>query len=132
MTTGMEGFAAQAGALAGQAQGLRAAVDSGHLVMDPEAAKRVARVYEEKAKNLAKLTARTDQLVANGAFGDCFIGQDIERKFQEKALNNDSGAVPLLVKMEGILKNMAQTYRDSAKDMQNTDDDNARNLGRGL
>ncbi|MGW5647965.1 hypothetical protein ACWEV3_00810 [Saccharopolyspora sp. NPDC003752] len=132
MTTGMEGLAAGASALMGQAQGLRAAVDSGQLVMDPKAAEAVAKVYEEKAEKLAAKIARTDQLVANNAFGNCFIGRDLERKFNEKVNAPDVGLVAIVTKVEKILRNMAQAYRDSARDMQNTDDEHARNLARNI
>lgn len=136
MTTGMEGFAQQAGTLAGQAQGLRAAVDSGQLVMDPEAAERVARVYDDKARELAKTIRDANQLIINNAYGDCFIGLAMERKFNEKVRgpggDSKAGLLPILRDMQLILENMAQTYRDSARDMQNTDDENARDLGRSI
>lgn len=130
--TGMEGFAQQAGALAGQAQGLRAAVDNGQLVMDPEAAERVAKVYEDKADELADRIMDTDRLIANGAYGKCFIGGDLEKKFSEKVNAPRVGLVPILTEMEKTLRNMAQAYRDSARDMQNADDENARSLGRNV
>ncbi|GAB3294924.1 hypothetical protein [Parasphingorhabdus pacifica] len=125
----MEGYAQQAGALAGQAQGLRAAVDNGKLVMDPEAAERVAKVYEEKADDLQKQRQRTHRLVAHEAFGDCEIGRAMARKFEAKA-QGDAGLEKILEQMEDTLRRMAQAYRDSARDMQNADDENAQNLGR--
>ncbi|MGW3471376.1 hypothetical protein ACWDKQ_23620, partial [Saccharopolyspora sp. NPDC000995] len=73
MTTGMEDLAAGASALAGQAEGLRAAVDNGQLVMDPEAAERVAKVYEEKAAAVQDNVGVAQRLITNGIFGDCFI-----------------------------------------------------------
>ncbi|GAA0523058.1 hypothetical protein GCM10009533_22840 [Saccharopolyspora spinosporotrichia] len=136
LTTGMEGFAQQAGALAGQAQGLRAAVDSGHLVMDPEAAERVAKVYDDKADKVRTKVARAQELIVNGAYGDCFIGRSMEKKFNEKVRGTegdpDAGLIQILRKMETILRNMAQAYRDSAKEMRNTDEESARNLGRKI
>ncbi|MEU5850493.1 hypothetical protein [Saccharopolyspora shandongensis] len=132
MTTGMEGFAAGASALMGQAQGLRAAVDNGQLVMDPAAAEAVAKVYEEKAEKLAAKAARTDQLVANNAFGNCFIGRDLERKFHDKVNARDVGLVAILNAAEKILRDMAKAYRDSAKDMRETDEEHARNLKRNV
>lgn len=128
MTTGMEGLAAGASALQGQSAGLRAAVDNGQLVMDPERAKAVAAVYDEKADKLARKTARVDQYIAHGAYGRSFIGDQLAAKFEQKVNAKEVGLVPILVKMEQTLRDMAQAYRDSARDMQNTDDENARNL----
>ncbi|MEV4728986.1 hypothetical protein [Saccharopolyspora sp. NPDC049426] len=131
MTTGMEGLAAGASALQGQSQGLRAAVDNGQLVMDPERAEAVAKVYEEKADDFRHFFRDAQRLITSNAYGDCFIGRDLETKFNEKVrgqAGSDAGLLPILRKMEEILRDMAQAYRDSAREMQNTDDENARNL----
>lgn len=60
----------------------------------------------------------------------------MERKFNEKVRGAPgapgSGLVPILRKTEEIFRNMAQAYRDSARDIQNTDDESARNLGRNV
>lgn len=130
--TGFENMAGQVGGLQQQAQGLRAAVDNGQLVMDPEAAERVAKVYEDKADALAKAVAKADRLVARNAYGDSFTGRALEQKFVSKAEDPETGVIALIRKAQEILNNMAQTYRDSARDMQSTDDENARNLGRNL
>ncbi|GAA0539744.1 hypothetical protein GCM10011581_42600 [Saccharopolyspora subtropica] len=136
MTTGMEGFAAQAGNLAGQAQGLRAAVDAGHLVMDPQAAERVARVYEDKADAVQELVGDARRLIRQGIYGNCFIGRGLEQKFNEKVTGSsgspDAGLIPVLRKAEQILRDMAQAYRDSARDMQNTDEDRAHDLRKNV
>ncbi|MGI8312588.1 hypothetical protein [Saccharopolyspora hattusasensis] len=121
-------MAGQLGGLQQQAQGLRAAVDAGQLVMDPEAAERVAKVYDEKADNLAFLVADTDDLIAHGAYGDCYIGRQLEEKFRLKVEHPETGLIAMARKMQEILKGMAQAYRDSARDMQNTDEEHARNL----
>ncbi|KAA5833733.1 hypothetical protein F1721_14335 [Saccharopolyspora hirsuta] len=128
----MEGFAAGASALAGQAAGLRAAVDSGKVVMTPEAAERVAKIYEDKADKLQVKMRRTERLIAKGAFGDCNIGRALGQKFEDKVNAPEVGLVAILTKMQEILRNMAQAYRDSARDMQNTDDEHARNLNRNV
>lgn len=132
MTTGMEGLAAGASALEGQSAGLRAAVDNGQLVMDPERAEAVAKVYEEKADDFRGFIRDGQRLLTRDAYGACFIGRDLEKKFNEKVQGNeqgpDAGLVPILRKMEQTLRDMAQVYRDSAREMQNTDEENARNL----
>ncbi|MEB3368776.1 hypothetical protein [Saccharopolyspora mangrovi] len=132
MTTGMEGLAQGASALAGQSAGLRAAVDNGQLVMDPERAEAVAKVYEDKAKDFVGFYRDAQRLIRNGVYGECFIGRDLERKFNEKVRgpggSSEAGLLPILRKMEQTLRDMAQAYRDSAREMQNTDDENARNL----
>ncbi|MDA3625056.1 hypothetical protein [Saccharopolyspora oryzae] len=139
MTTGMEGLAAGASALAGQAQGLRAAVDSGKLVMNPEAAEAVAKVYEDKAENFNRHLRDANQLVVNSVYGDCNIGRELERKFNEKVRGpgggqgqDAAGLIPILRKMQEILKNMAQAYRDSAREIQGRDEEHARELKRNI
>ncbi|MER7083511.1 hypothetical protein SAMN02982929_06197 [Saccharopolyspora kobensis] len=132
MTTGMEGFAAGASALAGQAAGLRAAVDSGKVRMTPDAAEELGRFYEEKADKVQALSSRTDRLIATGAFGDCFIGRQLEKKFDDKVNAPEVGILAILDRTQQILRDMAQAYRDSARDMQNTDDDHSRNLNRSV
>ena len=136
MTTGLEGIAAGASALAGQAAGLRAAVDSGKVVMTPEAAERVAKIYEDKADDIRSRARDAQRLVTNDAFGNCFIGRDLEKKFNEKVTGSstasDAGLVPILRKTEDILREMAQAYRDSAKEMQGADEEHARNLSRNI
>ncbi|WP_223839754.1 hypothetical protein [Saccharopolyspora pogona] len=131
MTTGMEGLAAGASVLAGRAEGLRAAVDNGQLVMDPAAAEAVAKVYKEKANAVRKARSDSERLILNGAFGDCFIGRDMEKKFRDK-VNAPGGLVAILTDVERILKNMAQAYRDSARDMRNVDEDHAREIKRSV
>ncbi|GAB3676893.1 hypothetical protein [Saccharopolyspora tripterygii] len=137
MTTGMEGLAAGASALQGQSDGLRAAVDNGQLVMDPERAEAVAKVYDEKADEIQDTITKAQRLVRRGVYGDCFIGDQLEQKFNDKVTGGDkghgaavgeAGLTPILRKTEGILRDMAQTYRDSARDMQNVDEHNAQNL----
>nr|WP_179724691.1 hypothetical protein [Saccharopolyspora hordei] len=128
----MEGIAAGASALAGQAAGLRAAVDSGKVVMTPEAAERVAKLYEDKADDVRKKRFRTDRLLARSAFGDCNIGRALGQKFEDKVNAPEVGLVAILAKTEEILRNMAQAYRDSAREMQNTDEEHARNLNRNV
>ncbi|MDI2029004.1 hypothetical protein QFW96_10295 [Saccharopolyspora sp. TS4A08] len=130
MTTGMEGLAAGANALAGQSAGLRAAVDNGQLVMDPERAEAVAKVYEDKADDLDKIVGRADRLVINDSFGDCFIGRQLEEKFREKINARDVGLMGILTRMQKIMLEMAAAYRDSARDMKNIDDDHASNQKR--
>ena len=132
MTTGMEGLAAGASALQGQSQGLRAAVDNGQLVMDPERAEAVAKVYEEKAKELDKLTGRLDRLVVRQGFGDCFIGRQLGQKFDDKVNAPDAGLVAILGQMKKVLEDMGAAYRDSARDMKNIDDDHASNQKRNV
>ncbi|WP_406688638.1 hypothetical protein REH65_19965 [Saccharopolyspora sp. ID03-671] len=130
MTTGMEGLAAGANALAGQSAGLRAAVDNGQLVMDPERAEAVAKVYDDKAKELQKLTGRLDRLVVRQGFGDCFIGRQLEQKFDQKVNAPNVGLVAILGQMKKVLEDMASAYRDSARDMKNIDDEHASNQKR--
>ncbi|MDA3647307.1 hypothetical protein LZ318_35705 [Saccharopolyspora indica] len=136
MTTGMEGFAAGASALAGQAAGLRAAVDSGKVRMTPDAAERVAKIYDDKADDLRRKTSDAQRLIVNGIYGDCFIGRDLERKFNEKVTGPesapDAGLLPILRKTEEILRNMAQAFRDSAREMTNADDESAHNVRRSV
>lgn len=131
--TGPTGFEAVAGSIGGlqqQAQGLRAAVDSGKLVMDPETAEKLAKLYENKADKLAFKIGDAERLIVRGAFGDCNIGRQLEAKFVAKVEDGENGVIAILRKAQDILKGMAQAYRDSAREMTNTDEEHARNLNR--
>ncbi|GAA4860206.1 hypothetical protein GCM10023222_09660 [Saccharopolyspora cebuensis] len=134
MTTGMEGFAAGAKALSGRADGLRAAVDSGQLVMDPEAAERVAKVYEDKADDVRNMISHASRLVVAGIYGDCNIGRGLEQKFNDKVTGGSGGPglATILRDMEEILRNMSQAYRDSGRATQSDDEEQARQLGRSV
>lgn len=129
MTTGMEGLAAGASALEGQSAGLRAAVDNGQLVMNHESAEAVAKVYDDKADQIQEVITASQRLVRRSVYGDCFIGRQLEQKFNEKAtgseLAREAGLTPILRKTERILRDMAQAYRDSSREMRNIDDDHA-------
>ncbi|GAA2791783.1 hypothetical protein GCM10010470_28250 [Saccharopolyspora taberi] len=92
----------------------------------------MARVYEEKARGIQRLRGQADRLFAHGAYGDCNIGRAMDQKFTEKVEHPQNGVMPILEKMQNILRDMAQTYRTSARDMQNTDEENARNLERNV
>ncbi|WP_235878015.1 hypothetical protein [Saccharopolyspora karakumensis] len=130
MTTGMEGLAAGASALEGQSVGLRAAVDNGQLVMNHESAEAVAKVYDDKADDLRQQRSRAERLFLSGSFGDCFIGHQLEKKFADKLRAPDTGLQAILFKMEQTLRDMAQAYRDSSREMQNTDEEHSRRVGR--
>ncbi len=96
--------------------------------MDPKATEAVAKVYEGKADELAFLVADTDDLIAHGAYGDCYIGRQLGDKFRLKVEHPETGVIAMVRKMQEILKGMAQAYRDSAREMANTDEEHARNL----
>jgi hypothetical protein len=128
MTTGFEGAAQQVGGLHQQAQSLRAAVDSGQFHLDPDAADRLARFYKGKADDVARQQAKVQLCVAHGAYGDCQIGQQMDQKMQNKIQDSRAGIVAILKQSHDILKNMEQTVRDAAKDHQNTEAENARQI----
>jgi hypothetical protein len=128
MSTGFEGLAQQAGALGQQAQGLRAAVDSGQMVMDPAAADRLAAFYESKAEDVALEASSAESYIARGAYGACQIGQAMDKKMADKIEHPEVGVIAILQKMDGILRNMAQTVKDAKREHQNTDDEQARNV----
>ncbi|WP_211212897.1 hypothetical protein [Actinopolyspora mortivallis] len=130
--TGMRGLAPQADELRGQQRGLRAAVDSGRMVLDEDAAERLAKVWEDKADELSSKVINVDQYIARGAYGDCRIGRAMDTKMADKIEHPEAGAVALMVKMEKIMRQTATTIRDAARTTRATDEDNARDLERNL
>lgn len=118
--------------LSQQAQGLRAAVDAGHVVMDPDSSTRLADFYEGKADDLQQETRRTNELIAWNSYGDCHIGRAMEKKMADKIEAPGTGAIAILRRMEQTLREMAAAVRDSARETRNTDEENARELGRNI
>lgn len=98
-------------------------VDSGQVVMDHAAAERVAKVYEDKADALMDEVDNAQQLTANGAYGRCFIGAAMDKKFADKVNHPESGVVAVLLKMEKTMRDMAQAHRDSAREVRNADEE---------
>ncbi|MFR9732215.1 hypothetical protein ACL03H_23565, partial [Saccharopolyspora sp. MS10] len=64
--------------------------------------------------------------------GDYPDGQQLTRRFQDKAVDADAGALPLLRLLQEELKKQAEAFRGAARDYRNTDEQNADDLSRGI
>lgn len=60
----------------------------------------------------------------------------VEKEFNKEVTGvsaaSDAGLIPILRKTVNILREMAQAYRDSAKEMRGVDEEYARNLSRNI
>ncbi|MER7010890.1 hypothetical protein ABT324_05625 [Saccharopolyspora sp. NPDC000359] len=129
------GFAkAKAGlaAVSGQTQWISSQVGAGKLSLDPEVAERAAKRCDDEVEALQDLWRTAQALRTVKGLGDYPDGQQLAKRFQDKAADGDSGALKLIRDMQDELKKQAQAFRDAAKDYRATDEQNADDLRRGI
>jgi hypothetical protein len=133
---GAEGFVGAAAGVAALQQNyvnLKGAVDSGQLMIEPDAAANAAKACNDQAAEFAKMQDRAARLAVNAKslkLGGCIEGQAMATTFTNKA-NDGSGttgssAYALLGQAVEIMKNMAATYEAAGKMYHETDQGNAR------
>jgi hypothetical protein len=129
------GFAAaKAGlaAISGQTQWMNQQVSAGKLALDPEAADKAAKRCEEEIEALRGLLRNAQALAMVKGLGDYPDGQQLAKRFQDKASDPDAGVVKLIRDMQDELQKQADAFRGAAKDYRATDEQNADDLRRGI
>ena len=135
MAGGEGGFAAAAQGLnqvRSQTQWINQQVGAGKLALDPEVAERAAKRVEEEIGELAKLLMDADQLGHVVGLGNYPDGQQLARRFIDKATDPNSGAIALVKELQQVLREQAQAFRSAAKDYRATDDQIAEDMQRGI
>jgi hypothetical protein len=130
---GAEGFVGAAAGVAALQQNyvnLKGAVDSGQVMITPDAAANAAKACKDQAAAFTVMQDRASRL-AQGAHGmkagDCAEGQTMVTTFANKAHGGGgNSAYDLLGQAAKIMNNMADTYTAAGKMYQETDQDNAR------
>lgn len=129
------GFAGAGQALHSAKQGndqLQQQIESGQLTIDPDAAEKAAKVYEDKADKVSRLAERAVGLNRVDGLGDYSSGQQLAKKFGLKAQNGSTGAADLLGELRDELRRKAGLFRQAAKDYKATDEQVSQDLGKGL
>ncbi|MEU6130502.1 hypothetical protein ABZ805_15120 [Saccharopolyspora sp. NPDC047091] len=135
MAGGDGGFAGAAEGLhqvRSQTQWINQQVGAGKLALDPEVAERAAKRVEEEVRELAKLAHKLDQITHVVGLGDYPDGQQLAKRFADKANNPESGAVALIKQLQQDLDEQAKAFRAAAKDYRATEDQIAEDMQRGL
>jgi hypothetical protein len=133
---GAEGFAGAALGITAMEQNyvnLKGAVDSGQVMITPDAATNAAKACRDQAATFLDMADRATRLSVNARgmqLGDCAEGKSMVDTFVKKANagTGESGnsAYSLFVQAANIMKNMAATYEAAGKMYHETDQDNAR------
>lgn len=135
MTSAEGGFAAAKEglkAVSGQTQWINSQVGAGKLALNPEAAESAAKRCEDEIRELARLQRNAQALRTVKGLGAYEDGQQLARRFQDKATDGNAGILNLIRDMQDELKKQADAFRAAAKDYRATDEQNADDLRRGM
>lgn len=129
------GFAGAGQALHSAKQGndqLQQQIESGQLTIDPDAAEKAAKVYEDKADRVDDLGRSANRLNRVEGLGEYRSGQELAKKFEMKAKNGSTGASDLLTALRDELYRKADLFREAAKDYVATDEQIGQDAQRSL
>ncbi|GAB2660905.1 hypothetical protein GCM10027271_19570 [Saccharopolyspora gloriosae] len=119
-------------AVSAQTQSINQSVGAGMLSLDPEVAEKAAKRVEEEIEALQGLYSRALALQRVKGLGDYPDGQQLAKRFQDKAVDAEAGALPLIRLLQGELVKQAEAFRGAARDYRSIDDQNADDLSRGI
>ncbi|GAA4875316.1 hypothetical protein [Saccharopolyspora cebuensis] len=137
MTSAVGGGAGFAGAaiglkaVAAERDWISKAVGAGKLALEPDAAENAAKHCEDEIDALDDLISRARAIERVHGLGDYPDGQDLQKRFTDKAVDSSAGALPLLREMQAELQKLAESYRQAGKDYRTTDEQIAEDLQRG-
>ncbi|WP_243789801.1 hypothetical protein [Saccharopolyspora gloriosae] len=119
-------------AVSAQTQTINQQVGAGMLSLDPEVAEKAAKRVEEEIEALRQLYMKAQGLGSVRGLGDYPDGQQLAKRFQDKATDPDSGALELIRTLQDELQKQADAFRGAARDYRSMDEQNADDLRRGL
>ncbi|WP_258342889.1 hypothetical protein [Saccharopolyspora gregorii] len=119
-------------AIGAQTQSINQQVSAGKLALDPQVAEDAAKRVEEEIEALQQLTQKIHSLSLVKGLGDYPDGQQLAKRFQDKAADPDAGAFALVRKLQEELQKQADAFRGAARDYRATDEQNADDLRRGM
>ncbi|WP_406692608.1 hypothetical protein REH65_12890 [Saccharopolyspora sp. ID03-671] len=135
MTSAEGGFAAAKEglkAVSGQTQWINSQVGAGKLALNPEAAENAAKRCEEEIEELTSLLRYSRAITRVEGLGNYQDGQQLAKRFEDKAGDSEAGVIKLIRDMQDELKKQAEAFRGAAKDYRATDEQNADDLRRGM
>lgn len=119
-------------AVSAQTQSINQSVGAGMLSLDPEVAENAAKRVEEEIEALQGLYRRAESLRSVKGLGDYPDGQQLAKRFQDKAADGDAGALKLIRDLQDELQKQAEAFRGAARDYRAMDEQNADDLRRGM
>jgi hypothetical protein len=128
---GAEGFVGAAAGVAALQQNyvnLKGAVESGQLMIEPDAAANAAKACRDQQVEFQKLQLRAQGLaqhVRGVNMGQCNEGTGMRKTFANKAQDDQNSAYNLFGKAIEIMGNMAAAYEAAGKMYHDTDQGNA-------
>ncbi|WP_243794055.1 hypothetical protein [Saccharopolyspora gloriosae] len=119
-------------AVSAQTQSINQQVGAGMLSLDPEVAEKAAKRVEEEIEALDRAYDQARILTRVKGIGDYPDGQQLAKRFQDKASDPEAGALSLIRAMQEELRKQADAFRNAAKDYRDMDEQNADDLRRGI
>ncbi|MCI2417774.1 hypothetical protein MOQ72_10080 [Saccharopolyspora sp. K220] len=119
-------------AISGQTQWMNQQVGAGKLALDPKVADDAAKRCEEEIRELAELFRKTRAMQRVQGLGKYPDGEQLAKRFEDKANDGEAGALALIRLMQDELQKQADAFRAAAKDYRATDEQNADDLRRGI
>ncbi|MGW3467695.1 hypothetical protein ACWDKQ_04320 [Saccharopolyspora sp. NPDC000995] len=119
-------------AIAAQTQWINQQVGAGKLTLDPEAAEKAAKRCEDERESLRTLFTQARAIARVAGLGSYPDGQQLAKRFEDKANDPQAGAFALIRQMQEELKKQADAFRAAARDYRATDEQNADDLRRGM
>ncbi|CAM00417.1 hypothetical protein A8924_1478 [Saccharopolyspora erythraea NRRL 2338] len=105
---------------------------AGRLALDPEAAEKAAKHCEEEIEALQDLHREAQLIRTVTGLGDYPDGTSLTRRFKDKAIDTDAGALELIRLMQEELQKQADAFREAAKDYRATDEQISQDMQRGI
>ncbi|MFR9732264.1 hypothetical protein ACL03H_23825, partial [Saccharopolyspora sp. MS10] len=81
---------------------------------------------------LQEFWQRAQSLRSVRGLGDYPDGQQLAKRFEDKAADSDAGVFALIREFQDELRKQADAFRGAARDYRNTDEQNADDLRRGM
>ncbi|GAA3366057.1 hypothetical protein [Saccharopolyspora gregorii] len=119
-------------AIGAQTQSINQQVSAGKLALDPQVAEDAAKRVEEEIEALQNLYRKTQAIGSVKGLGDYPDGQQLAKRFEDKATDKDSGALELIRQLQAELQKQADAFRGAARDYRATEEQNADDLRRGM
>lgn len=135
MTSAEGGFAAAKEglkAVSGQTAWMNSQVSAGKLSLDPDAAEKAAQRCEDEVEEIRKLLRTANALSTVKGLGDYPDGQQLAKRFEDKATDPGAGMAQLLRDLQDELTKQAEAFRGAAKDYRTIDEQNADDIRRGM
>jgi HPt (histidine-containing phosphotransfer) domain-containing protein len=129
---GFAGAAEGIRAVAAQSQWVNQQVSAGKLALDPEVAEKAAKHCEDEMEALQNLIQEARAISRVQGMGNYPDGQQLARRFEDKANDPTAGAFALIRQMQDELQKMADAYRAAARDYRAIDEQHAQDIQRGM